>query len=169
MLKIKGDILSWKTSNQGGLSLPCQLQNLQFTTATGHPCTIPHGKGSEMWIGLPYSLLTASPRLHWGGRQPRKLGSGSRNIRTEHPLITTKHCQASHNIKPPEDQRFGNTLSHRMKEAVAIKQRKPPLNRDEGLALPAMTHETTRAHMICADLRWPPFRWRQPRDSVEIF
>lgn len=156
MLKIKGDILSWKTSNQGGLSLPCQLQNLQFTTATGHPCTIPHGKSSEMWIGLPHSLLTASPRLHWGGRQPRKLCSGSRNIRTEHPLITTKHCQASHNIKPPEDQRFGNIESHQWRSDERSRRHKTEETSFEpGWGARPASYDPWD-HTSPHDLRWPP-------------
>ena len=53
-----------------------------------------------------------------------------------------EHCQATghninpHNVKVLPDE--NSNIKLRVKEASAIKQRKPPLNMDEGLDLPAI-------------------------------
>ena len=53
-----------------------------------------------------------------------------------------EHCQAmghninQHNVKVHDKQQVNNTIKRRVWEAIAIKQRKPSLNRNEDLNLP---------------------------------
>ena len=76
--------------------------------------------------------LAASPPWSWPNRQVPSLVPGSKNTS---PLIFChfrifEHCQATgHNINPPNVKVLfdkNNTIKRRVKEAIAIKQRKPP-------------------------------------------
>ena len=85
-------------------------------------------------LGVPTSALDGVVRTiaSWPNRQVLSLVPGSKNTS---PLIFChfcifEHCQATgHNINPPNVNVLfdkNNTIKRRVKEAIAIKQRKPP-------------------------------------------
>ena len=52
----------------------------------------------------------------------------------------TGHNINQHIVKVHDEQQVNNTIKRRVWEAIAIKQRKPSLNRNEGLNLPPIYH-----------------------------
>ena len=104
---------------------------------TFHPNTGSHlNTGYWKWdiLGVPTSALDGVVRTitSWPNRQVPSLVPGSKNTS---PLIFChfrifEHCQATgHNINPPNVKVLfdkNNTIKPRVKEAIAIKQRKPP-------------------------------------------
>ena len=94
---------------------------------------------------LTLRLMVLSGQFHSLAKPPGPFPLSSTRIKEHqsHDISAVyEHCQTTghninpHNVKVLSDE--NNTIKSRVKETIAIKQRKPSLNMDEGLDLPAV-------------------------------
>ena len=100
--------------------------------------------------GVIYQVQCEDCKNDYVGETARQLDTRIKEHMTRTSSAIYEHCeQTGHKIKPENTKVItseDNLWKRKVKEAIEIKQRRPSLNRDEGLELPAVYHRLLESH-----------------------